>query len=108
MASNFLRLTSTNVSRYLPSHHVLPIYMAKASKDRRAMMSAIASPGPSHSQSQPPLHDSPPVVIPSENVINANAASPQVAARPPKPPQAERPKPKLRSTKAALTLVSPL
>lgn len=82
--------------------------MTKASKDRRAMMSAVASPGPSRSPSQPPLHDSPPVVVPSESTLNVDAASPQIAARPPKPPHAEKPKPKLRSTKAALTLVRSL
>jgi iron-sulfur cluster assembly protein len=43
-------------------------------------------------------------VIPEKD-IPSDAASPQVAAKPPKPPRAEKPKPRLRATKAALTLV---
>ena len=63
------------------------------------------------------LRDRPPMVIPEEPpsssstsssegpVLSPDAASPQVAARPPKPPKAEKPKPRLVGRKAALTLV---
>ncbi|OCB92059.1 hypothetical protein A7U60_g623 [Sanghuangporus baumii] len=66
------------------------------------------------------LGDRPPMVIPEDPsspgftststgrdgapVISPDAASPQVAARPPKPPKAEKPKPRLVGRKAALTL----
>lgn len=39
--------------------------------------------------------------------LSSDAASPQVAARPPKPPKLEKPKPKLVGRKAALSLVRP-
>lgn len=61
---------------------------------------------------EPALPDQPPVVIPEKPAnqpeLSADAASPQIAARPPKPPKAERPKPRLRAQKAALTLASSL
>lgn len=60
------------------------------------------------------LRDRPPMVIPEESsssssakngpVLSPDAASPQVAARPPKPPKVEKPKPRLVGRKAALTL----
>lgn len=80
---------------------------------RRAMMSAWRNPEsstPTASTSQthhdPPLHDSPPVVVPnSKTPLNPDAASPQTAARPPPAPKAERPKPQIRARKAALSIV---
>ncbi|TFY77063.1 hypothetical protein EWM64_g6949 [Hericium alpestre] len=79
---------------------------------RRAMMSAwsgrdSSSPSPSSSapHHEPPLHDSPPAVVPSTKTpLSSDASSPQTAARPPPLPKAERPKPQLRAKKAALTL----
>lgn len=54
---------------------------------------------------QPPLHDTPPIVIPTSNTpLSPDAASPQTAARPPPAPKVTRPKPTLRPQKAALTL----
>ncbi|RPD59491.1 hypothetical protein L227DRAFT_576310 [Lentinus tigrinus ALCF2SS1-6] len=59
--------------------------------------------------SSPLLGETPAVVVPSSKPPSAkdlspNAASPQVAARPPPAPKAERPRPKIRATKAAITL----
>lgn len=65
--------------------------------------STTRAPSPS-----PQLPDSPPVVIPSTSSLSPDAASPQTAARPPPAPKAEKPRPKLKSTKAALTIVRPL
>ncbi|KAG7450754.1 uncharacterized protein BT62DRAFT_917065 [Guyanagaster necrorhizus] len=52
------------------------------------------------------LVDSPPVVVPSSSstTLDSNAAAPQVAARPPPVPKAEKPRPRIRATKAALTI----
>ncbi|KAH7883955.1 hypothetical protein F5I97DRAFT_1621544 [Phlebopus sp. FC_14] len=81
---------------------------------RRAMMSALSGP---HSQPrrppettnpkpgpQPLLNDSPPVVVPTADSLSSDAASPQVAARPPPAPKVQRPRPTIKSTKAALTI----
>ncbi|KAN0100961.1 hypothetical protein V8E55_000945 [Tylopilus felleus] len=79
------------------------------------MMSAL-SPPHSHppsipdtrqhrSPQQPPLFkDAPPVVVPTGEAVSPNAASPQVAARPPPVPKTPRPRPTIRSTKAALSI----
>ncbi|KAI0089722.1 hypothetical protein BDY19DRAFT_984742 [Irpex rosettiformis] len=55
------------------------------------------------------LGETPPVAIPSTSQpsakdLSADAASPQVAARPPPVPKAERPRPKIRAAKAAITM----
>ncbi|KAI0770946.1 hypothetical protein BD413DRAFT_553923 [Trametes elegans] len=94
---------------YLPSH-------------RHAMMSALSRPStapvPSSSasssaastSSSPTLGETPPVVVPSASKpptaknLSPDAGSPQVAARPPPVPKAERPRPTIRATKAAITL----
>jgi hypothetical protein len=78
---------------------------------RRAMMSAWSSRSPPRPQTaanpQPPLHDSPPIVIlDSKAPLNPDAGSPQTAARPPPAPKITRPKPTIRAQKVALTLVS--
>ncbi|THH04088.1 hypothetical protein EW146_g10268 [Bondarzewia mesenterica] len=91
------------------AHHFHPSLM-RAPPSRRAMMSAWSgrdAPLPIRPSAipEPPLHDSPPVVVPSTNTsLCADAASPQIAARPPPAPRAERPKPKLRPRTAALTI----
>lgn len=95
---------------------------ARSRRDRWTGVAFASSSSSSSSNSklarpaaEPPLHDSPPVVLPEEasktstsspSSLSPDASSPQVAARPPRPPQVERPKPTLRSKKAALTLVS--
>ena len=82
-----------------------------ATRHRRAMMSALSSQpqrtpavhtSPTAKQ---PLKDSPPVVVPTAESLSSDASSPQVAARPPPVPKAERPRPTIRSTKAVLSVV---
>ncbi|KAF4623271.1 hypothetical protein D9613_002005 [Agrocybe pediades] len=71
---------------------------------RRAMMSAFRNGTSSHNPA-PVLPNSPPVSIPADRVhMSPDAAAPQTAAPPPPAPKAEKPRPKLRSTKAALTI----
>lgn len=83
---------------------------------RHAMMSAL--PGPhSHTpsipdtrqhrspQRTPLLKDAPPVVVPTGEAVSVDVTSPQIAARPPPVPKAPRPRPTIRSTKAALCIV---
>ncbi|KAK0207968.1 hypothetical protein DFS33DRAFT_1252888 [Desarmillaria ectypa] len=69
---------------------------------RRAMMSAYRP-----NQSLSPV-DSPPVAVPSSSssstTLDSSAAAPQVVARPPPVPKAEKLRPKIRATKAALTI----
>ena len=73
------------------------------------MMSALSGPRPAPDPKQqhpaPLFKDAPPVVVPTGEPVSADAASPQVAARPPPVPKAPRPRPVLRSTKAALSIV---
>lgn len=66
---------------------------------RHAMMSALSAIPASL------LKDAPPVVVPTGESVTADAASPQLAARPPPVPKAPRPRPTIRSTKAALFIV---
>lgn len=81
------------------------------------MMSALRSPPPpplSPPQQQPQQHRAPtspsplaettPVVLPEGQTLSNDAASPQVAARPPPAPKAEKPRPRIQSTKAALSI----
>ncbi|KAF8557366.1 hypothetical protein OG21DRAFT_1505308 [Imleria badia] len=74
------------------------------------MMSALSAPHshppsiPDTRQHRSPQHPSQPVVVPSGEAVSADAASPQVAARPPPVPKATRPRPTIRSTKAALSI----
>jgi len=68
---------------------------------RRAMMSALRN---NHPNTTPALPNSPPVTIPTAS-MSPDAAAPQTAAPPPPAPKAERQRPKIRATKAALTLV---
>ena len=104
MACRTAYLTLSNTSRSLAQS-----FSARSSRDRwlftgsLAYASSIASSSASSSklpQREPLLQDQPPVVVPSLDV-----ASPQIAARPPRPPRAEKPKPTLRATKAAISLV---
>ena len=70
---------------------------------RLAMMSAIRS-GKDHSP-QPSLADAPPTAILPSPSLFPDAASPQIAARPPPAPKIEKPRPRIRSSKAALSIV---
>ncbi|KAF7797796.1 hypothetical protein EIP86_009000 [Pleurotus ostreatoroseus] len=113
MASSIARLQrAQNLSRiFAPqlyySHTICtPIH-------RHAMMSAYS---PSTSQAPPlpssrarPLSETPSVSIPAHSTpsvkdLSAEPASPQTAARPPPVPKAERPRPKIRAAKAAITM----
>ncbi|KAL7285969.1 hypothetical protein PYCCODRAFT_1432138 [Trametes coccinea BRFM310] len=99
---------------YLPSHrHAM---MSAFSHDRPApppstsSSSSSSSTTPSTSSSSL-LGETPPVVVPTPSnkpptarSLSPDAASPQVAARPPPLPKAERPRPQIRATKAAISL----
>ncbi|KAJ3576270.1 hypothetical protein NP233_g538 [Leucocoprinus birnbaumii] len=71
------------------------------------MMSALRPPQHQQRHAPPspsPLPEATPVVTPEGTQLSNDAASPQVAARPPPAPKAEKPRPRIRSTKAALTI----
>ncbi|KXN89808.1 Iron-sulfur assembly protein 1 [Leucoagaricus sp. SymC.cos] len=75
---------------------------------RRAMMSALRPPQQPHqhhvSRSPSPLPQTTPVALPEGTHLSNDAASPQIAARPPPAPKAEKPRPRIRSAKAALMI----
>lgn len=80
---------------------------------RQAMMSALTHPHELHPSAQPKklpasseLPDSPPIVVPATASLSSDAASPQTVARPPPVPKAEKPRPQLKATKAAITITS--
>ncbi|KAN0121503.1 hypothetical protein V8E52_003399 [Russula decolorans] len=105
MASTLARVHPFHLIPRTSTHSILLSYSCR----RRAMMSAWSSRSATATKTvpnaQPPLHDSPPVIIPTSNTpLSPDAASPQTAARPPPAPKATRPKPTLRPQKAALTL----
>ncbi|KAI0668734.1 hypothetical protein C8Q78DRAFT_1045745 [Trametes maxima] len=99
---------------YLPSHR--HAFMSALSHDRpvpppAATSSSSSSSSTASTSSSPLLSEAPPVVAPSSSKkpptarnLSPDAASPQVAARPPPVPKAERPRPKIRAAKAAITL----
>ncbi|KAI0791855.1 hypothetical protein C8Q75DRAFT_756558 [Abortiporus biennis] len=102
--SSSLPLASTSRLIYLPSH-------------RHAMMSALSHPSssthPPLGASRTPSHgavlgETPAVNVPSKapspKDLSADASSPQIAARPPPLPKAERVRPKIRAAKAAITI----
>ncbi|KAG1749626.1 uncharacterized protein EDB91DRAFT_1108753 [Suillus paluster] len=104
----------SSVARSRSGYNVIHSIRASAiySTHRRAMMSALSSqpqrPPEAHSSSSSSakqfLKDSPPVVVPTAKSLSPDASSPQVAARPPPVPKAERPRPTIRSTKAVLSM----
>ncbi|KAG2753360.1 hypothetical protein P692DRAFT_20797285 [Suillus brevipes Sb2] len=102
----------SSLGRSCLAHNVVHSIRVSAiySTHRRAMMSALSSqpqrPPEAHSSSnaKQPLKDSPPVVVPTAKSLSSEPASPQVAARPPPVPKAERPRPTIRSTKAVLSM----
>lgn len=76
------------------------------------MMSALShshdlhpNPKPSKPLASPELPDSPLIVVPSTKSLSSDAASPQTVARPPPAPKAEKSRPQLKPTKAAITIV---
>ena len=76
---------------------------------RRAMVSTCRNRN-YRTSTHPQLADQPPVALNGEQVatsssMSADAGAPQTAAPPPPAPRAERPRPKIHATKAALTLV---
>lgn len=119
MSSTHQLLRLRHPARLFPSSPVHPIHAPSQCTTvftRRAMMSALRSPPPQQQQPQrrhvptspSPLPETTPVVLPEGTTLSNDAASPQVAARPPPAPKAEKPRPRIRSTKAALTIVSAL
>ncbi|KAG2142569.1 hypothetical protein BD769DRAFT_1423496 [Suillus cothurnatus] len=102
----------SSLGRSCSAHNVIHSIRVSAiySTHRRAMMSALSShpqrPPEAHSSSnaKQPLKDSQPVVVPTAKLLSSEPASPQVAARPPPVPKAERPRPTIRSTKAVLSM----
>lgn len=107
----FATTMSSSLVRIHASHRMLLSTCLSYSCRRRAMMSAWSSRSSPQPQTvanpKPPLRDQPPIVIPtSKTPLSPDAASPQIAARPPPVPKTTRPKPTIRAQKAAITLVS--
>ncbi|KAI0820624.1 hypothetical protein BC628DRAFT_1330070 [Trametes gibbosa] len=89
--------------------------MSALSHDRPAPPPAASSSSSStlsaaSTSTSPALGETPPVIVPPSSKpptarnLSPDAASPQVAARPPPAPKAERLRPKIRAQKAAITL----
>ncbi|KIL70606.1 hypothetical protein M378DRAFT_66821 [Amanita muscaria Koide BX008] len=79
------------------------LFMTTTTHGRRAMISALRTRGTSPPH-HPPLADSPPTVVPTASSLSPDAAAPQIAARPPPAPKVDKPRPKIRSTRAALMI----
>lgn len=89
-----------HATRYSSMPFLYPCLVTSSVPTRLAMMSAIRSASPHQ-----PLSVSPPTVIPASPPLLPDAAAPQIAARPPPVPKVEKPRPKIRSSKAALSIV---
>jgi len=89
-----------HATRYSSMPFLYPCLVISPVPARLAMMSAIRS--ASAHQPQPPITAKPPPVIPAS--LFPDAAAPQLAARPPPAPKVEKPRPKIRSSKAALSI----
>lgn len=98
--SSFLRLQ--HAARFSALPFLYPHSLTFSVPARRAMMSAykLHENGLDHS-----ITETPPIVIPTKE-FSPEASAPQTAARPPPAPKAEKPRPRLRATKAALTITS--
>ncbi|KAJ7480094.1 hypothetical protein B0H11DRAFT_2026505 [Mycena galericulata] len=92
-----------HAARFSSLPFLYPCIPMAAGPTRKAMMSAYRP--REDEQAAPLLPDSPPVVVPSAKSLSPDAAAPQTAARPPPLPKAEKPRPVLRATKAALTIM---
>ncbi|KAJ7151588.1 hypothetical protein C8R46DRAFT_1007569 [Mycena filopes] len=90
-----------HASRFSSLPFLYPCMATAAGPTRRAMMSAFR---PREDERTVPIPASPPLVIPSTALLSPDAAAPQTVARPPPVPKAEKPRPVLRATKAALTI----
>ncbi|KAJ7226080.1 hypothetical protein GGX14DRAFT_512613 [Mycena pura] len=102
MSSSVVRFARLqHASRFSLLPFLYPCLVTAAGPTRRAMMSAY---GPREDEQTPPIAESPPIVIPSAKSLSPDASAPQTAARPPPAPKAEKPRPVLRATKAALTI----
>ncbi|KAK7064738.1 iron-binding protein isca [Favolaschia claudopus] len=88
-------------SRFSSLPFLYPCLPTASGPTRRAMMSAYR---PREDEHTLPIPEAPPVVVPSATSLSPDASAPQTAARPPPLPKAEKPRPKLRATKAALTI----
>ncbi|THU90770.1 hypothetical protein K435DRAFT_251264 [Dendrothele bispora CBS 962.96] len=67
------------------------------------MMSAL---GRTEIKNQPPpiSEQTQPSTVPSVSTLSSDASAPQTVARPPPVPKVEKPRPKIKATKAALTI----
>ncbi|KAJ7037502.1 hypothetical protein C8F04DRAFT_999198 [Mycena alexandri] len=95
--ARFTRLQ--HASRFSSLPFLYPCMATAAGPTRRAMMSAFRPQGDERTVPIPP-----PLVVPSSTLLSPDAAAPQTVARPPPLPKAEKPRPVLRATKAALTI----
>ncbi|KDQ54929.1 hypothetical protein JAAARDRAFT_38043 [Jaapia argillacea MUCL 33604] len=106
-----------SISRTIPTGRRRAMMLMSAwSHDERKPHPPLSQPQPSSSSSTPGipssqgLSESQPLVIPSTRTVpppaglSSDAASPQIAARPPPAPKVEKPRPKIKATKAALTI----
>ncbi|KAJ6569583.1 hypothetical protein B0H19DRAFT_1136128 [Mycena capillaripes] len=91
-----------HASRFSSLPFLYPCMATAAGPARRAMMSAFR---PREGEQTSPIPEAPPLVIPSATSLSPDAAAPQTVARPPPLPKAEKPRPVLRATKAALTIM---
>lgn len=66
-------------------------------------MSALRSRG--SPDQPPPVPEATPLIVPVADSLSSDAAAPQTAAAPPPAPKATKPRPKIRSRKAVLTMV---
>ncbi|KAJ7785708.1 hypothetical protein B0H16DRAFT_1354483 [Mycena metata] len=97
--ARFTRLQ--HASRFSSLPFLYPCMATAAGPTRRAMMSAFR---PREDERTVPIPESPPLVVPSPTLLSPDAAAPQTVARPPPLPKAEKLRPVLRATKAALTI----
>ncbi|KAJ7922937.1 hypothetical protein B0H13DRAFT_1978595 [Mycena leptocephala] len=99
--SSVVRFTRLqHASRFSSLPFLYPSIATAAGPTRRAMMSAFRP----TEDGQTPIPEAPPLVIPSATSLSPDARAPQTVARPPPLPKAEKPRPVLRATKAALTI----
>ncbi|KAJ3986324.1 hypothetical protein F5890DRAFT_1407527 [Lentinula detonsa] len=104
--SSFLYLTRfQHAARFSALPFLYPCHPTLSVPVRRAMMSAYNKPGENNFD-HAAITETPPVVVPSNKSLSLDASAPQTAAGPPLIPRAEKPRPKLRATKAALSITS--